>query len=370
MIDTVRLVLPFNERPEWFGGVDKTMKKDANTGGVATTINPGKSYKMAGIYLPRLKYREQPTRDGIKRTLGIELSLPKLMFGNNLDELSDADFDAVTVKLSDALRTVYDVWLSPEELAMAEVRKIDYSKNIIFADYTPVSTIISTIRTADVPKTYDVQKDTFKNGGHAYHIHTNSLDVIVYDKVADLKQSRVSSKRTLDKDGYIQPGLLDLLETKKSLTVPRFEVRLNSVRKIRAEQKEVGFIGGITFRELYSTDLSCKILLKHWNTIFTRIPKAEAIAGTAENMLIALKQTNPDMKFSEACRTVLFSLIRKGAADERYVRNLIDGLFGSHTYNRYKHNGREPPNLTQLKTLLKITETLTAMKPVSIDDYC
>ena len=47
----------------------------------------------------------------------------------------------------------------------------------------------------------------------------------------------------------------------------------------------------------------------------------------------------------------------------------LEELFGKHIYYRYKRNGRSPPTKTQLKTLLLIADTLTAMTPVSLDEY-
>lgn len=370
MIDTIKLILPFDKRPEWYNGVEKKQQKHANTGGLTTTINPSKSYRAAGIYLPKLKFFEHPSREGIQRKLAIEVSLPKLFFSNNFSELTDADFVPLTRKLSNTLQSTYGIHIPPEVLANAAVGKIDYSKNTVFEDHTPVSTIVNAMKTADISKVYDVQQDKFKNGGHIYRIHTNSLEVVMYDKVADLKQERISEKRSHEKQGYVQMDLLDTLLEKRSLSIARFEIRINSTKKIRAELKDIGVFSGITFHELYSTDISRKLLLKHWGNVFDSIPKAPAIADTTENMLVALKQNNPNMKFAEATRTLLFLQLRKDVANERYIRNLIDELFGKYTYSRYKHNGREPPSPTQLKTLLKITDNLTAMKPVSIEDYC
>lgn len=370
MIDTIKLVLPFNNRPDWLDGADKKLRKNANNGGVTMTLNPSKGYKAAGIYLPNLTFYEHPSAEGIKRNLAIKVSLPKLYFGNNFSELADADFEAVNKKLSDVLLSTYGVNIPAHVLANANVNKIDYSKNTVFTDYTPVSIIVKSMRAADISKTYDVQQDKYKNGGHIYRIHTNSLEVVMYDKVADLKQERISSKRSHEDDGYVQMNLLDELLQKRNLSIARFEIRINSVRKIRKELEEVDVFCGTTFCELFSTDISRKLLLKHWGNIFDRIPKAQVIDDTAENMLVTFKQTKPEMKFAEASRTVLLTMLRKEIADERYVRNLIDELFGKHTYSRYKLNGREPPSPTQLKTLLKITDNLTAMKPVSIDNYC
>lgn len=106
---------------------------------------------------------------------------------------------------------------------------------------------------------YDIQNTDFRNVGHVYHIHSNSLDIaIFYDKVADLKQERISPKRSREKDGYVQMSLLDELERQKTVTVTRLEVRLNGLRKIRSELAKVGVTHGITFAEMYSSDTSQK----------------------------------------------------------------------------------------------------------------
>lgn len=65
----------------------------------------------------------------------------------------------------------------------------------------------------------------------------------------------------------------------------------------------------------------------------------------------------------------LMTLLRKEARDERTVRNLIESLFSKSQYTRLKNNGRTPPTKTQLKSLLQITKTITAMTPVGIEDF-
>lgn len=369
MIDTVKLIVPFSGRPEWITRFRQLNTLDAASGVSRTNINPSSSYKKAGIYLPRLTYIERPNKE-IGRTyqLAIEVSLPKLIFGNNFSEVAEANLDLITQKLSEVLRATYNIWILPDTLAGSDVGRIDYCKNIIFNDYTPVSTIVGSMRTADISKTYDVQKTDFKNGGHIWHVHTNSLDAAMYDKVADLKQEKVSPKRSHEDNGYAQMNLLDVLEASKSVSVARYEVRLNSVRKIRAELNAVGFFGGITFRELYSINLARKVLLKHWNNVFTKIPKALLDTDTPEQLLLNITKANPDIKAREALAIMGMRLLTNGA-DERYTRNMLEGLFTPSQYRRLKQKGREPPKPTQLRTLLEVTNTLTAMKPINIEDY-
>ena len=372
MIDTVKIKIPFSSQPKWVAEARLLQKIDTTKGVLVAYNNPSSSYKKLGIYQPRLTYTERPRGYNIKaRELGIEFSAPKLLYSNNFTELKDADFNTLIEQLKEVLRKTYNIWVFPHQLASAQVGKVDYSKNIVFKDLTPVSTITEILKKADVSRSYDVQHTNFKNGGHVYHIHTNCLDIAFYDKVADLRQTKISEKRSHEKGGYIQLSLLDQIEKQKTVSVARFEIRLNGLVKIRKELKAIGMdASNLQFNNLFKTEVSRKILLRHWNNIFESLPKAPfAALETAEQNLIAYKQAYPHAKPAETSFAVMIALIRKDRNEERYVRNIIEELFGKHVYYRYKRNGRSPPTKTQLKTLLQIETTLTYMTPVNIEEY-
>lgn len=369
MIDTIKLAVGFTSRPEWYRKARLQYSFDTGNGLVKAIANPSTTNKKKGIYQPRLTYLERPRRDGGKTyELAVELSLPKLLYGNNFSELSDSDFSVILNKLSNVLRETYGILLTPQELEGASVRKIDYSKNIIFSDHTPVSSLVSNMRMADISKVYDVQNTDFKNGGHVYHIHTNSMDIAMYDKIADLKQERKSPKRSREKDGYVQMKIIDTFDKNSAITVARFEVRINGLKKIRRELANAGITCDTTFREMFSSNNSRKIMLKHWNHIFERIPKGLLDSDEAEDLLINITKANQGIKLKEAFALVGEIYLLKNS-DERYIRNLAEDLFTPSQYRRFRQKGREPPNPTQLKTLLHVTNTLTAMKPVSIDEH-
>lgn len=371
MIDTVKIAVSYSKRPDWLRRIQASTKRNATTGVVTTIIDANKSYRRIGVYVPTLLYIEQPATKDRKRTytLNIELSLPKLFFGNNFDELTDNQFAEVVHELHKRLRNVYGLRISEHKLAQSDVAKIDYSKNIIFTDRTPVSTIINAIALANISKTYDVQKTDFRNGGQIYHIHANVMDIVIYDKATDLQQAKISEKRTVEKYNQSQIKLVEELEKHPNITIPRFEIRLNDKRKIRSELKAINANEDLRFCHVFSTAISGAILLRHWNKIFNQIPKAEMVADTATQILVALKQANPSTKFAEASSLALMTLLRKEAQDERSVRNLIESLFSKSQYTRLKNNGRFPPTKTQLKSLLQITKTITAMTPVKIEDF-
>lgn len=370
MIDTIKIVVNYNSRPHWVQKARLYQSIDATKGTFKATMNPSSMYKKMGVYQPRLTYTERPSGKygRLAHELAIELSLPKLMHGNNFTELTDADFEPIVKKLSETMRKTYNIWEFPHALEKASVRKIDYSKNVIFNDRTPVSVIVGNIRTADISKTYDVQNTDFRNGGHIYHIHTNNLDIGFYDKVADLHQEKVSPKRSYEKGGYVQMDLLDELDKHKKVSVARMEVRINGLVKLRKELEAIGIEADTTFKELFSTDISKKILLRHWNKVFEKIPKIPLDSDNPESLLINVAKANPKLTLTQAMAAAHYQTMLK-THDERYIRNLAEGMFNPSQYKRFKQKSREPPDGTQLKTLLYVTDTLTAMKPVSIADY-
>jgi hypothetical protein len=373
MIDTVRMAVQYHERPLWYEHVGKDTK--FGKGGVFTaTIHPRytpKLYKLEGTYVPRLQYIERPATQLHIKTfeLNIELSLTKLYFGNNFSELTDHLFSAVVNVLSKELQTIYKISISPAEIEQAVIGRIDYSKNTIFTDRTPVSTIINTIKMADISKVYDLQDTNHKNGGQTYHIHTNTIDVVMYDKVADLRQAKVSEKRTHEKDNYTQLHLINEFDKHPNVSIPRWEIRLNSRRTIRKELNSIGVDVDLKFSHLFSTDISRKILLRHWQKVINSLPATSSNAVTATQILKTYKQTEPDMKFAKASALTLMQLLRKEAQEERSVRNIIEHLFGTAQYYRLKKMTRNLSERTESKDLLHISKTITAMKPVIIDDF-
>jgi hypothetical protein len=373
MIDTVKIAVQYHQRPKWLDEVQKDT--GYGQGGVfRATIRPRytvQTYRRDGVYLPRLQYIERPRTQSRDKSyeLNMELSLTKLYFGNNFSELTDDMFSAVITVLSEQLAAIYNVSVSPTEIEQSLVSRIDYSKNTIFTDRTPVSTIINTLATADVPKTYDMQKTNFKNGGQILHIHANNSDVVMYDKVADLRQAKVSEKRTHEGDNYTQLHLIEEFDKNPNITIPRWEIRLNNRRKISQQLETIGVSVDLRFSHLFSTDISRKILLLHWQKIIDQIPHTEINADTATQILVSYKQTDPDMKFAKASALTLMQLLRREAQGERAVRNIIEGLFGTVQYYRLKKMARQPPTQTELKDLQYITETLEAMTPVSIADF-
>lgn len=350
--------IPFNQ-PTHYGGYN---------GPITAHLNTSKSDKKFGKYHPSFTYHQNPIGSPFARyVLKVQLSLPKIIFGNNFVELTDNDFDNVIIAIKQELERI-GVDVDLEQIKRAEAVKIDFSKNIIFDDHTSTNMVIRSIATGDISKTYTVQLTKFINGGQAFHIHTNCEDIVIYDKMDDLKQAKISDKRAIEDDNHIQLKILDKLKNKKGLSVIRLEVRLNGKRKIRASLTEAGVeFKDLSLQTLFKTDVAQKVLLDTWNKVIATIPK---VPLSDDDPLAIFEEIIKDPTVTrQKAEAKLGAMWLLGTArDTRLVRNLYDKRFGGHTWSRLK-NLRDPPSNKQLKALLYITEKLQEMEPVTLDDF-
>src|SRR4051812_26795927 len=72
-------------------------------GFITCVLNPTKAERAEGRYLPRLTLTKRQGRAGFLITLRIEFSAPKLLFGNNFDELDQSDLARVVDTLRQRL---------------------------------------------------------------------------------------------------------------------------------------------------------------------------------------------------------------------------------------------------------------------------
>ena len=143
-------------------------------------------------------------------TLTIELSLPKLLFGNNFDELVLSDFNPVTILLKSRLKDM-GIMVFTKVLENAPISAIHYSKNIPLTDGTTPHYLISKIKEANIKLSLDVNQTDYRNDGHSYKWHSNSYEVAFYDKIKDLQQAKKSESRTIEKDNASQLELFEEL---------------------------------------------------------------------------------------------------------------------------------------------------------------
>ncbi len=303
MIDTVILILnsenfqiiepdKFDPSASW---ILSNKFKVGKNGYVFAKQNPTKKELQAGVYKPRLTLTRRQFQAGFVLTLKVELSLPKLMHGNNFDELEENDFMAVTEKLKTKLDNM-GVKVSLENLANAKIHAIHYSKNIHLTDGVLPVHFIRMIRNSDISKILDMNEKDYRNGGHCFKMHCNSYEIAFYDKIQDLMAANKSEKRTNEDDNAIQLGILSDLQKTYMLEVLRFEVRLNSPKKINPLFQLLKINVGLKFKELFSESISQRVLQHYMHEVESSIPPNFDYKKTNQiPLLTALAINNPNM---------------------------------------------------------------------------
>lgn len=136
--------------------------------------NPTKKELRTGIYKPRLTLSQRMNHLGqYSIVLKIEVSLPKLFFGNNFEELQFKDFVPVARKLVTALESM-GISTTLEYLSKAPVSSIHYSKNFHFTDGSTPYHYISKIKEAGMKLSLDINQTDYRNEGHSYKWHCNA----------------------------------------------------------------------------------------------------------------------------------------------------------------------------------------------------
>ncbi len=269
MIDTVVLTLSKDtfdiSDPDKFLPSARWALKE-NSGyvlGLQSKQNPTRKELLKGIYKPRLTLFNRVNLAGKPEMfLKVELSLPKLLFGNNFNELQLKDFKLVLNKLVLVLETM-GIKTSQENISKAPISAIHYSKNIQLNDGSIPYHFINKIKEANIKLSLDVNQTDYRNDGHSYRWHCNSYEVVFYDKIKDLEKAKQSSKRSLEKDSALQLSLFDAFKKRNKLEILRMEVRLNKRQKIKQLLKTLNIKSDLSLKSLFKPAISKKILLHY-----------------------------------------------------------------------------------------------------------
>lgn len=293
--------------------------------GIRSKQNPTKKELKQGIYKPRLtlshRYTKNHTREIILR---IELSLPKLLFGNNFDELQYKDFLPVIKKLAATLETM-GIIVSTDALIHALVSAIHYSKNIALTDGSIPFSYINKIKEANVRLSVDTNESAYRNGGHGYKWHCNAYEVAFYDKIKDLEKAKHSSKLAIETDNEIQLSIVDAFANRNKLEFLRMEVRLNKRAAIKSLFKKLNIKADLTFKSLFKPAIAKKVLLHYLDQVESnRLPLLDYRAKSDEALLANLRVYNP--KFTH--KQILQAFGLKKALEIHTMRELR-AMFGN-----------------------------------------
>lgn len=276
MIDTVVIVLDRRDfiiskakrfNPSAEGLIHAPMYPKSNQGFFKCVNNPTKKEIEKHGYLPRLTLIARNGKERFSLQLKIEFSAPKILYGNNFDELCDEDSERLISELKNKLR-IMGVVTFEDKLCDASVSAIHYSKNIVLDRHTSCSFVLNELRKINLNKKLDLSNTDYRNYGHAVRYHTNSYEIVFYDKVKDLERSKISAKRSIEKDPSNQLELFNELNYPPKYSILRMEVRLANRKTLRNHLEKLNFDSDFSFKKLFRREISKEILQYYFQQIW------------------------------------------------------------------------------------------------------
>lgn len=333
MIDTITLSIPVTKID--IGNLEQFSPSAINVfttdrGYRQYSRNPTDVERKLGIYAPIYTlYRRY--RNELDISLNIQFSIPKLLYKNNFQEVSEYDFEKIIDELELKLR-IHSFNISRERLINAKVVAIHFSKNILLSEGLNCSMVLNQLKKAlDTNLKQDFAENQFKNGGQILHLHTKDSEFAIYDKVRELQQARTSKEKSVDKQVYTQLNLLDELNNNNYL---RLEFRMTGQkaikRKIQSYAPEYSEIP-LTFKELFSRNLSQAMLSSFWNKEIK--DKYVSITWKPEDFyekMVSIKNLNPQLSERQLIKTSFM----QGVISTRGILELRStmGWYGKDSY--------------------------------------
>lgn len=377
MVDTIAILLHENQfrimnherfSPSTLNLFQPPFIKVTGRSGFKAVNNPTVDEKQKYGYMPRITLHKVIRQGGYQIFLKIEFSAPKLLYGNNFDEIDDLDFSKLVQTLHRRLFMMGVSVPNPNDIKIADIASIHYCKNIILTDYSTPSLIINELSKANISKLKDVNSTDYRNEGHAFKFHTNNFEVIFYDKLADLKQAKKSEKRAIEKDSYGQLGLFDQPHLKKPFEVLRMEIRLGDRKKIKQILAQNNFSTDVlSLKYLFSKSIAKTLLLSMLNELENSHLPALRFNLTNEELFAQVLMQNPAKKYKETL-AIFGSMTLIKEIGVRKFRKATE-KFGATNWHRMNKKLKEFQPNTTVNYLTKLRSDIKSFDKVELESY-
>lgn len=375
MVDTVVLLLPKGTysivNPARFG-LSKSFKNAFVYAGKPLIFksNPTKEDILKYGYMPRLTLIKS-WRGEVHVELKIEFSLPKMVYGNNFDEIEETDLPYICQRIIELCPVLGIKIHTLESIYNSFVSAIHYSKNIVLTDYSTPSQYINYFQKANIKKVYDTSDTRYENDGEAVRYRSNHFEFIIYDKLKDLKRSKVSDKRAIARDNYIQQHLFkDLNRYEKPFEVLRLEVRYGRRNKLKSTLKKLDVrYEDLTLQHLIKKDISQKLLLHQIQGLQDRYPK---FLDTKENntldFVMSFMGNNPDIKYPKLLQVMGAYYLTKELGSRQY-KDVVSKYGYSQWYYYQKQINSYEYGDTKNKYYEFLQKELQEFKTTNLEEY-
>ncbi len=156
-----------------------------------------KGSKREHGYIPKVEVWEKLNKMGVVYEMRLEVSLSKLLFGNNLQELKETDFSKVIEKIQSSLERV-SINIKYEAIINARVSYLHLGKNLLLPKNIHPSEVIRTMAKVKTTKAYSNVSERFDNDGALTRLTCGRREDVFYDKVKDMLKTK---SKAFDKQG-------------------------------------------------------------------------------------------------------------------------------------------------------------------------
>lgn len=319
MIDTVVLTI---HNPAFYSVEHVELKKRFQNGFSKQYFVPTAKQLAEHGYLPKFWLVNAVRAGGYQTFVQIEFSVPKLLFGNNFQEVADSDFERVCLALQAKLQKIGLIVPDLNAIKTADISVIHYSKNIVLRDYTTPYTYINELSKVNLGKAYDLNQTDYRNEGHALRYRANGFEVIFYDKIKDLEQAKKSERRAIEQDSKVQFDIYEKLRLIKPFEVFRMEVRLGNKKKIKVVLAKLGIQPTHTFNNLFNSETSRNVLLSVIEEVEKGYPPIVNTSNHAD-LLNEIIINNPQKSLSQ-CLSYMSALLIINQSGPRGLRGIVE----------------------------------------------
>lgn len=266
-------------------------------------------------YLPRVEVFETLTEDrkDIRYILKIEFSVPKLLYWNSLQEVSENDKQRVISALKSALQSV-SIEVDAQVLENATVGSVHACKNVPLPKTIRMREIINELAKMDVNKAFDVSDKQCKKGARVLNIYSGTIDWSFYDKISD--SLRPKNKRT-DKSRIDQERAIIEQYHLQDREVFRYEYRIKKTQTIK---REINALLGreyqtqVVFSDLFTPNLMKTLVINSWHSLIEKPENQLSLFGVIDELGLLLHILSEAKKNGETAHSMNNALISYGLA--------------------------------------------------------
>ena len=194
------------------------------------------------------------------QVLEIACSLPKILYANNLYELKDHDFRDVCNELASRLRAM-GIKIYPREIARMQVKKLEYSKNILTRTIPAQYILQELYRSQPLNNFMDVQRVAYRNDGEELIFYCPGYEIAFYDKHLEMQ------KELQTNPSILPTPLAQIMQTGQA-NILRMEIRFHNKQTLEEFiVTRAGLAAHTDLQDVFSQEISKWVLTDRWTNL-------------------------------------------------------------------------------------------------------